>query len=59
VVKRLGYLVETLDLPVPERASRLARWQGWISQGISSLEPRSEACGPIATHWNLRINCKF
>ncbi len=59
VVKRLGYLVETLDLPIPEQVSRLERWQGWISQGISLLEPRSDARGAVVTRWNLRINSEF
>ncbi len=56
VVKRLGYLVETLALPIPERDERLTRWQGMISQGISPLEPGAGAGGPVVTRWQLRVN---
>lgn len=56
VVKRLGYLVETLHLPVPERTQRLERWQGWISQGISLLEPDAGPRNVSAPRWNLRAN---
>ena len=34
VYKRLGYLVETLDLPIPERAERLAGWQTHLTAGM-------------------------
>jgi predicted transcriptional regulator of viral defense system len=56
VVKRLGYLVETLPLPIPGRDERLARWQGMISQGISPLEPGVGAGGPVVTRWQIRVN---
>ncbi|MFO7632398.1 MAG: type IV toxin-antitoxin system AbiEi family antitoxin domain-containing protein [Caldilinea sp.] len=56
VVKRLGYLIETLHLPVPDRVSRLEQWQGWISQGISMLEPGADTGSVTAPRWNLRVN---
>ena len=56
VVKRLGYLVDRLRIPTPERESRLAGWQKMISQGISLLEPGTERSGPVVTRWGLRIN---
>ena len=56
VVKRLGYLVETLALPIPDRERRMERWQGMLSQGISLLEPAAGAKGPVATRWRIRVN---
>jgi predicted transcriptional regulator of viral defense system len=56
VVKRLGYLVEGLKLPIPEREKRLAEWQMLLSRGISSLEPGAGRSGPVVTRWRLRIN---
>lgn len=56
VVKRLGYLIETLHLPIPEQTQRLTRWQGWISQGMSLLEPGASPDSISAPQWNLRVN---
>lgn len=56
VVKRLGYLLETLTLPIPDRDSRLERWQGMLTQGISPLEPGLGDTGPTATRWRVRVN---
>ena len=56
VAKRLGYLVETLSLPIPARDSKLNHWQTMISKGISQLEPGSGHSGPIVTRWQLQIN---
>jgi predicted transcriptional regulator of viral defense system len=51
VVKRLGYLVEGLKLPIPGREKRLAEWQKMLSRGISSLEPGAGQLGPVVTRW--------
>lgn len=56
VVKRLGYLVDRLQIPIPEREPRLAEWQKMISRGISPLEPGAGRSGPVVTRWGLRIN---
>lgn len=56
VVKRLGFLVDRLRIPIPEREPRLTEWQKMISQGISLLEPRAGKSGPVVTRWGLRIN---
>jgi len=56
VVKRLGYLVETLSLPIPDRVSTIYHWQTMISKGISQLEPGSGRSGPVVTRWQLQIN---
>lgn len=55
--KRLGYLVETLQLDIPNRNTRLSKWRNNISSGISPLEPgHDQDQGPIKTRWNLRLN---
>jgi predicted transcriptional regulator of viral defense system len=56
VVKRLGYLVEALSLPVPDLNRRLERWQGLLSRGISLLEPAAQDDGPVVTRWRIRVN---
>ncbi|MDD5467014.1 MAG: type IV toxin-antitoxin system AbiEi family antitoxin domain-containing protein [Anaerolineales bacterium] len=56
VVKRLGYLVDRLQILIPEREPRLAEWQKMISRGISPLEPGAGRSGPVVTRWGLRIN---
>jgi len=56
VAKRLGYLVETLPLPIPAWDSRIKYWQTMISKGISQLEPGSGRTGPVITRWQLQVN---
>ncbi len=50
---------EALALPIPDLEQRLQRWQGMLSQGISFLEPGSNAAGPVVTRWRLRLNQAF
>lgn len=55
--KRIGYLVETLGLPLRDREARLARWRGSLSSGVVDLEPRhGDGDGRIVTRWGLRVN---
>ena len=54
--KRLGYLVETLELPLPDREECLARWRHSLSSGIALLEPGRGSTGHIVTRWRLRVN---
>lgn len=56
VAKRLGFLVEALSLPIPDRVSMINRWQTMISKGISQLEPGSGQPGPVVTRWQLQVN---
>ena len=56
VVKRLGYLVERLRIPGPNRDKRLAKWQKMLTRGISLLEPGAGRSGPVITRWGIRIN---
>ncbi len=56
-LKRIGYLVEALDLPLPDREARLASWQRALAPGIVQLEPgQSRDVGPIVTRWQVRVN---
>jgi len=56
-LKRIGYLVEALDLPIPDREARLASWQHALAPGIVQLEPgQSGDVGPIVTRWQVRVN---
>ena len=56
-LKRIGYLVETLELAIPNREERLARWLGSLSSGIVSLEPGHDGdVGRIVTRWRLHVN---
>jgi len=59
VAKRLGYLVETLSLPIPDQISTINHWQAMISKGISLLEPGSGQSGPVVTRWQLQINVQI
>lgn len=58
--KRLGYLVETLDLPLPERSTLLANWQARMTAGIALLDPseseRGTGAGCIHQRWRVRDN---
>jgi predicted transcriptional regulator of viral defense system len=56
VYKRLGYLVETLDLPIPARAERLAGWQTHLTAGIALLDPGESAGGSACMRWRVRDN---
>ena len=56
VYKRLGYLVETLDLPIPERPARLAAWRTHLTAGIALLDPGASACGSTCMRWRVRDN---
>jgi predicted transcriptional regulator of viral defense system len=56
VVKRLGYLVEVLNIPIPERELMLNRWKELLTSGISPLEPGSGRHGPIVTAWRIQVN---
>lgn len=55
VFKRLGYLLETLDLPAPVLLQECKRS---MSSGISLLDPSMPAQGPAMRRWNLRANGK-
>jgi predicted transcriptional regulator of viral defense system len=56
IYKRLGYLAETLEVPVRDNIPRLAGWRRQCSKGVALLDPRGPRKGPIDTRWRVRIN---
>lgn len=56
VVKRIGYLVDVLDVPVPDRERRLIHWKSLLTRGISLLEPGAGNEGSIVTAWQIQVN---
>ena len=56
VYKRLGYLMEMLDLPILEREARLAAWQTHLTAGIALLDPGEIAGGSVCMRWRVRDN---
>ena len=59
--KRLGYLIDMLRLPIPERNDRLANWQSQRTTGIALLDPSASVPGqPVVgsnhSQWRVRDN---
>jgi len=54
IFKRLGFLVEALDLPGAE--DWLDAWRASMGSGITRLERGSAAGGRILRRWNLQVN---
>ncbi len=56
-LKRLGVLVEAMDLPIPDREVRLRRWRRMVSGGIALLDPGGRpTAGRVQTAWGVRVN---
>ena len=53
VYKRLGHLLETLDVHAP---ALLRACESSVSSGVSRLDPSLPNEGPVAWRWNLRLN---
>ena len=53
VYKRLGYLLEELDIAAP---GLLRECREGITAGISMLDPDLPRSGPATRRWNLRVN---
>ncbi|MGH7563653.1 MAG: type IV toxin-antitoxin system AbiEi family antitoxin domain-containing protein [Gemmatimonadota bacterium] len=57
VVKRLGFLVDSMHVDVLEHDERLMRWQEWLTAGLSKLDPSSpRQSHRIETRWRVRVN---
>lgn len=54
ILKRLGFLVELLEIPVPDET--IERIHSRISEGYSSLDPVEKRGGNYDTRWNLLVN---
>ena len=56
-VKRIGYLVEALDLPIPDRDETLVAWNTAIAPGAVLLEPgRKRDVGSTVARWQIQVN---
>jgi len=57
VVKRLGFLVESLDLAQPPEPQLLDEWTQLLTAGISKLDPSSpRERHRIVTRWRVEVN---
>jgi predicted transcriptional regulator of viral defense system len=57
VIKRLGFLMEAMELAIPDREARLATWARSLTAGLAMLDPSSgQTDHRIATRWHLRVN---
>ena len=57
VVKRLGFLVETVELNHPPERAMLHEWLDLITAGISRLDPSTPRTPHrIATRWRIEVN---
>lgn len=56
IYKRLGYLVDSLDVSIPDRNLRLNHWREGLTQGIAVLEPGGDREGKIDTSWRIKVN---
>jgi predicted transcriptional regulator of viral defense system len=54
IVKRLGYLLESLNINVDSEI--LSKMRGMISPGMSALDPTIPRKGTYNTRWNLLLN---
>jgi len=51
--KRLGYLLEVLDIDAPDA---IETCQTHLSAGVSLLDPSAPSAGSVSRRWNLRLN---
>ena len=58
VYKRLGYLIERLEVDIPNRDQIIKEWLDRLTQGIAWLEPGGNQNGPVRTRWRIRVNVK-
>ena len=56
IYKRLGYLIETLNISIPNQADRLRHWRQSMSQGIALLDLGGLQNGSVKTKWRVRVN---
>ena len=55
-IKRLGYLIDKFEIPIPDQKQRLTSWQNHLTQGVIQIEPKSQEHGHIHTHWSIEDN---
>ena len=54
--KRLGYLIETVNISIPNQEDRLWKWRQGMSQGIALLDLGGPKIGSVKTKWRVRVN---
>lgn len=59
VLKRLGYLVETIRPEMRDDLETVQRWQSMLTQGIADLEPSEKGQGTVRRRWRIRDNIGF
>ncbi|MGA1871888.1 MAG: type IV toxin-antitoxin system AbiEi family antitoxin domain-containing protein [bacterium] len=56
IYKRLGFIIETLNLNYPDL---IERCQANLSKGYSVLDPTAASKGNIVRRWNLKVNVRI
>ena len=56
IYKRLGYLIETLNISIPNQEARLRNWRQNMSQGIALLDLGGLQVGSVKTKWRVKVN---
>ena len=59
VLKRLGYLVETVRPEMREGLERVQRWQSMLTEGVADLDPSEKGQGIVRRRWHIRDNIGF
>jgi len=56
IYKRLGFLIERLEIELPSKEQMLSQWRAAITEGIADLEPGRGRKGRIESRWRIRVN---
>jgi len=60
VMKRLGYLIESLVTNIPQEGKNvLSQWQSELSEGLTLLQPSAKKSGRTVTRWRVRVNAEI
>ncbi|MGH9389474.1 MAG: type IV toxin-antitoxin system AbiEi family antitoxin domain-containing protein, partial [Vicinamibacteria bacterium] len=56
-LKRLGFIIESGRMELPDREARLENWRARISSGWAALDPGgNRQAGRINRRWRIRVN---
>lgn len=59
-LKRLGFLLENLNLALPiEATTMLKSWRNKLTAGVVDLQPAGGRTGKIVSRWRVRVNADF
>ena len=56
IYKRLGYMIERLNISIPNIEDRLQNWRQSMSQGVDLLDLGGLQIGYVKTKWRVRVN---